>query len=345
MKLPDGLWWRLIPAALLVACKSLIPPAPPPPVPAAAPAAPPPPPGMSVEKVREELQVAPWEIALCGVRGETGASETVTARNVLAEPVTVNAIEVLGEAAPAFKIVGRPVLPTVIPAKGSLSVDVSLQPPGDFAPGLKRGIVRFQTGLSAEDGPAADLYALVTRGRKPDDEPPLQEIVESLSYGVDVGGRTLQLPKQADQIAVPFFQRANKAPVAINPVARFSADGRVPFGYFLPGNSLKNVDRRRLAVLPEGQHQTLNPPVEPGGFTSFDPGETRFGIWMGPDERVVYSESRRNRGKPRGLARIYPLKARGGAAVADAYLIAFGDEDRADYQDAVFVLWNVKLTQ
>src|SRR3954469_21917838 len=115
MKLPDGLWWRLIPAALLVACKSLIPPAPPPPVPAAAPAAPPPPPGMSVEKVREELQVAPWEIALCGVRGETAASETVTARNVLAEPVTVNAIEVLGEAAPAFKIVGRPVLPTVIP--------------------------------------------------------------------------------------------------------------------------------------------------------------------------------------------------------------------------------------
>ena len=344
MKLPDVLWRRVIPALLLAGCKALVPPAPPPAV-AVAPAAPPPAPGMSVEKVREELQVAPWEIALCGVRGETGASETVTARNVLDQPVTVNAIEVLGEAAPAFKIVGRPALPTVIPAKGSLSVDLTLQPPADFTPGLKRGIVRFQTGLTAEDGPAADLYALVTRGRNPDDEPPLQEIIESLSYGVDVGGRTLKLAKMADQTAVPFFQRANKAPVAINPVARFSADGRVPFGYFLPGNSLKNVDRRRLAVLSEGNHQTLNPPVEPGGFTSFDPGETRFGIWIGPDEHVVYSEARRNRGKPRGLARIYPLKARGGAAVADAYLIAFGDEDRADYQDAVFVLWNVKLTQ
>jgi hypothetical protein len=101
-------------------------------------------------------------------------------------------------------------------------------------------------------------------------------------------------------------------------------------------------DLRRLAVLAEDQNHTLNPLVEPGGFTSFDPGETHFGIWMGPDEHVIYSEDRRNKGKQRGQARVFPLKARGGAPIADGYLIAFGDEARGDYQDVVFVLWNVK---
>jgi hypothetical protein len=186
----------------------------------------------------------------------------------------------------------------------------------------------------------------VTRGRDPDAEPPLQDVIESLGYAVDVGGRTLRLPKAAaDEAPAVFFRRARTAPVAINPVARFSADGRVPFGYFIPGNSLKNVDRRRLAVLAEGQHQTLNPAIEPGGFTSFDPGDTRFGIWMGPDERPTYSEARRNRGKQRGLARVYPLRTRDGAPVEDAYLIAFGEEARADFQDLVFVLWNVKPSE
>jgi hypothetical protein len=344
----DRLRWRtVIPLWVLTGCSTLTTPGPVKP-PASQPApAPVAPPGMSVEKVREELQVAPWEIAVCGVRGEPGPTETITARNIVDRPVTITAIQVMGEAAPAFKIDGRPSLPATVPAKGSLSVELTLQPPADATPGLKRGVLRFQTGATLEDGPAADLAALVTRGREPDAEPPLQEIIESLGYAVDVGARTLKLPKVTQEgaagagTAIAFFKRARTAPVAINPVARFSADGRVPFGYFLPGTSLKTVDQRRLAVLAEGQHQTLNPSIEPGGFTSFDPGDNRFGIWMGPDERVTYSETRRNRGKQRGLARVYPLRARGGAAVADTYLIAFGEEARADYQDVVFVLWNV----
>jgi hypothetical protein len=300
----------------------------------------------SVEKEREELQVAPWEIAVSGVRGETGPTETVTARNLIDRPVTINSIQVMGPVAALFKVTGLPALPTVVPAKGSVSVDVALGPPADAEPGLKRGVLRFQTGFSAEDGPAADLFALVTRGREPEAEPPLQEIIESLGYAIDVGARTLKLPvtpsPTGDQVAAPFFQRARKAPVAINPVARFSADGRVPFGWFQKGASASPDDLRRLAVLSEGQNHTLNPAIEPGGFTSFDPGDNLFGIWIGPDERVTYSEDKRNKGKQRGLARVYPLKARGGAPVADGYLIAYGEEARGDYQDVVFVLWNVK---
>ena len=343
----DGRWVGVIPW-LLSACGTLAPPspakAPSPPAPAAASAEP-----MSVETVREQLQVAPWEVAVSGVRGEPGPTETVTARNLIDRPVTITSIKVVGAAAPWFALQGLPALPATVPAKGSVSVELALQPPADATPGSGRAVLRFQTGVAAEDGPAADLSALVTSGREPDAEPPLQQIIETLGYAVDVGGPGLRLPEPpaatGDQVTGTLFQRAREAPVAINPVARFSSDGRVPFGYYLPGASPTKADPRRLAVLAEAQHQTLNPLIEPGGFTSFNPGETRFGIWMGPDKRVTYSEPGRNRGKTRGLARIYPLKARGGAAIPDAFLVAFGEAARADYQDVVFVLWNVKLAE
>jgi hypothetical protein len=296
---------------------------------------------------REQLQVAPWEIALSGVRGEAGPTEMITARNLVDRPVTISAISVTGAEASCFSLKGVPALPVTLPAKGSVTVELGLQPPADAVPGLKRALLRFQTGAAAEDGPAADLSALVTAGRTPETEPPLQQIVETLGYAVDVGSRTLRLPYPpaagGDQVPATLFQRANKAPVAINPVARYSADGRIPFGYYLP-KSPKDADVRRLAVLSEAQHQTLNPAIEPGGFTSFDPGETRFGIWLGDDERPTFSEAQRNKGKARALARVFPLKARGGSAIPDAYLLTFGDAARGDYQDVVFVLWNVKLT-
>jgi hypothetical protein len=57
----------------------------------------------------------------------------------------------------------------------------------------------------------------------------------------------------------------------------------------------------------------------------------------------VYSDVRLNTGKPKRGIRLYPLRARNGAAIAHAYLLAIADPMRGDFQDAVFVLWNVRL--
>ncbi len=314
----------------------------------------------AVEKVREQLQVAPWEIVLSGVRGEPGPTETVTARNLVDRPVTVSSIKLMGEAAPLFTVKDAPALPVVIPARGTLSVEVALGAPVTAEAGLKRAVLRFQTGDAADDGPAADLSALVLSGREPEAEPPLQQVVESLGFAIDVGGAGLQLAAdKGEQITrTALFERARPGPVALNPVARFSTDGAVAYGFYLAGNSLKEVDTRQLGVISAGQNQTVNPGLEPDAITSFDPsageagaGEAgagtavRFGVWMdgleGGDR--VYTENRRNRGENRAAARVFPLRARGGAPIPDAYLIAFGNAARADFQDGVFVLWNVKL--
>ena len=57
---------------------------------------------------------------------------------------------------------------------------------------------------------------------------------------------------------------------------------------------------------------------------------------------MLYSDDRRNGGPDRHAARVFPLRARGGAPVANAYLVAFRDGGDEAFQDYVFVLWNVK---
>ena len=94
-----------------------------------------------------------------------------------------------------------------------------------------------------------------------------------------------------DEVAVPLFTRATPTLVALNPVARFSADGPRPFGPY----TLKSAARQgyvavpqTLATLAEGQHQTLNPELEGGGDASFDPGAAVFGLWVRAGKRTIY---------------------------------------------------------
>ena len=78
--------------------------------------------------------------------------------------------------------------------------------------------------------------------------------------------------------------------VALNPVARFSADGPRPFGHYTVKAGA--MTPQMLATLAEGQHQTLNPDLESGGNASFDPGDEVFGLWVRAGKRTVYGSVR-----------------------------------------------------
>jgi hypothetical protein len=299
----------------------------PPPPPAA------PPPGTEVEKMREQLQVAPWDLVLCAARGAGSVDESVTARNLTEEPVEVRAIFVTGEEGGLFRVANLPALPATLAPKGSTSVSVILAAPAATRLGVHRALLRFQTGPTPDDGPGVDLAALVTLGREGPSEPPLEQVVEALGDG----------KRRSDEVDAPLFQRASAAPVAVNPVARFSADGTLPFGHYeITGSGAGEAVNHEMARLVAGQNQTLNPDLEPGGQTSFDPGDAPFGLWVKSGKRMLYSEDARNGGVIRHAARIFPLRARGGAPVPNAYLVAFEESTDGDYQDCVFVLWNVK---
>src|SRR5688572_18626725 len=115
-------WLGLLGALVSASCASTPPPADP------APAARRPELGFGVEKMREELQVAPWEIAFSGVRGEGGMQETVTVRNLVDRPIELRAVQVVGDGAQLFALLDLPPLPAVIPAKRSLSVGLAFRP-------------------------------------------------------------------------------------------------------------------------------------------------------------------------------------------------------------------------
>ena len=303
--------------------------------------------GMRVEKVREELQLAPWDLAFSAIRGTGVATETVTARNLTDEPVTVRALPVLGDGAPPFELRNPPKLPAIVPPKGQLSVEVTFAPPASAPLGVHRALLRFQTGPTPEDGPGTDLSALATVGRAGDHEPTLAEVVEALGYAVDVRSARAAGPAPAtadhpdgDEVPVQLFTRASPSVVALNPVARFSADGPRPFGPYMV--KAGGMTPQMLATLADGQHQTLNPDLESGGNASFDPGDAVFGLWVRAGKRTVYTEDHRNSGNDKHAARVFPLHARGGAPIPNAYLVAFRDGADDAFQDYVFVLWNAK---
>ncbi len=338
--------------ALLVAALGCAPAAtqsPPPPVAPPRPAADE---GSRVEKVREELQLAPWDLAFSAVRGTGVATETVTARNLTDEPVTVRALPVLGgDGAPPFELRSPPKLPAIVPPKGQLSVEVTFAPPASVALGVHRALLRFQTGPTPEDGPGTDLSALATVGRPGDHEPTLAEVVEALGYAVDVRSARAAGPAAApaaggagrpdgDEVLVPLFIRAAPSVVALNPVARFSADGPRPFGPYTV--KAAGMTPQTLGTLADGQHQTLNPELDSGSNASFDPGDAVFGLWVRAGKRTVYTEDQRNSGTDKHAARVFTLHARGGAPIPNAYLVAFRDGGDDAFQDYVFVLWNVK---
>src|SRR3954469_24945317 len=93
------------------------------------PRAPQPDAGTELKKVREALQVTPWELVFSGVRGGVGGAETVSARNLIDRTVEVRAIAVVGEDAGLFRLRELPELPAHVLPKKQVSVSVAFAAP------------------------------------------------------------------------------------------------------------------------------------------------------------------------------------------------------------------------
>ena len=326
----------LVPAFFVASCATK---APPRPVVKAEPALPPP----RVEKVREPLEVTPLELHFSGLRGKATASESVAIKNSSNDAAQISDLRVVGTHVATFKIANAPLLPVVLQPGTSFSFDVVFEPAADAEPGVHRARVRIVRSED-DDGPPCDLTGLVSKGTQPADEPPLQQILEALGYDVDVGSQTLTLPPgpalAGDEVKAPRFQRAKPGSVGYYLIASYAADEDSLFGYDLVKGK-KAVDHN-IGAVAKGHHQTLNPELDGESQTSFDPGEAAFGLYVKIGRRVLYSDSALNAGPHKHAARVYPLRSRGRTPVQDAYVVAFDEDGNGDFQDYVFMLWNVQ---
>jgi hypothetical protein len=299
-----------------------------------------------LEKMREPLEVLPLELFFSGVRGAAKASESVTIGNTGDRSVAVSDLVIVGAQAGTFKLSDMPPLPVLLRPGLSVTVAVGFAPPADAAAGVHRARLRIVRS-GDDDGPPCDMSALVTKGADLASEPPLPQILDTLGYAPDVGptgpATVASDAKTGGEIKSGLFQHAKTGSVGLYVVARYSQDETSSFGAYTVERG-KPVTRP-MGSIAKGHNQTLNPELAGEGQTSFDPGETAFGIFVKLPKRTLYSEDQRNSDAAKHAMRVYPLLSRGGARVPDALLVVVDEDGDGDFQDYVFTLVNVKPAQ
>ncbi|MEO8109069.1 MAG: DUF1080 domain-containing protein [Ginsengibacter sp.] len=222
-----------------------------------------------------------------------------------------------------------------------------------FAPSMDfTGIARATLQVKNSSGRtfAINLTGLSTKGLEGENEAPLSMIVDALGYKTDVGWTGLanhSRPElQGNEIPYQLFHKATKGKVEMIPVARYSPDFELPFGYYIDKNEAP--DKHEVGVLAKAgtypEHQILFPAIASGGH-SFDPGDNSFGFYATGPTHTAYSEDVWNMlffpANAVRATRIYPLKNANGNLLNNTYLVCFEEAKNGDFNDYVFLVKNI----
>uniref|UniRef100_UPI0023ED937A PKD domain-containing protein n=1 Tax=Eudoraea chungangensis TaxID=1481905 RepID=UPI0023ED937A len=194
------------------------------------------------------------------------------------------------------------------------------------------------------------LHGLKKAGYEGNQEPPLQDVVDALGIGIDVGWTSLSNGTNpapvGDELEDERWVKAGNEPVTLVSVGRYSPAETLPFGWYT--NIDGSITTNEVGVQADGidNAQTLFPILE-SGDTSFDPQGAVFGIYTESNffNRFNYTEDGLNAIQTSGVThrtRIYPNRDRDGNPIENSYLIAFEDAANGDYQDYLFILSNVE---
>jgi len=291
-----------------------------------------------------DIDLSRPEAVFSGVRGTTGVAQKVVLKNNGDAPLVVTNLAVVGAYRNAF-VLSSPQLPLIIaPGKGN-TLEVQFAPRRTQV-GVLRAALRLSSNDPDESRLVVGLYGLSARGEQGSGEPPLQAIVRTLGYAVNVGRRGLILGTRpapiGDEVRVSLFHKAGSGPVTLTPVARYSPDDPLPYGTYTVAS--KPV-RKTVGTIATGFEQSLNPATESGSRTNFEPDGSPFGFYVGSTgyaAHKTYTQDALNAGPVAHAVRVYPLKNRRGQRLANSYLLAFEPASNGDYQDYVFVVTNVK---
>ena len=305
----------------------------------------------------------------------SGPTRTFQLRNAGTTPATVNLA--IGGATPVgFAITAPTGGAATIAAGGNLAVSIQFtanrlpDSGATAAPAADNGGVAVSATITAAAGAGAAvlrLYglAMTEAGAIAGGEATLGQVLATLGYAVDIGDAlrsrlaagTAAMPPAGAEVYVPRFTKASDGPVTLTPVARFSPDGPMPYGYYTAASPscpnttncrmVGTMDRSSDANTSFGARMLL-PPVTATANGEFDPGTAPFGIWAFTEQtsmgygNYAYSDDGLNTPANRHRFRVWPLRDRAGAAVPNSYLLGCEEAANGDYQDYVFVISNVR---
>ena len=278
------------------------------------------------------------ELIFSSVKDTSSDTQHITLKNVGNAPLDLEALALAGPDAGAFTLT-VPQLPQQLAPGRALEAAIA------FVPGSAGSKTAQLTIVSSDvQAPAINLYGLGSEGEQGDNEPPLQQVVDTLGYDVNVGATSLSLgggdEAIGDEVLAPLFEKAGSGPVTLEVVARYSPEEALPYGFFtLDAAEPVTQEVGRIAA---SETQKLLPAREAGEAT-FDPGLQPFGIYGEAGSETQYSLDGLNRGDIRHALRVYPLKDRSGTPIPNSFLIGLEEAQNGDYQDALFVINNVNV--
>ncbi|MGJ8725292.1 MAG: hypothetical protein ACSHYB_12100 [Roseibacillus sp.] len=225
-----------------------------------------------------------------------------------------------------------------------------------FQPTVERGFFSAELVVGAGEGAQViQLRGVAIKALEGKNEPPLQEVLDSLGAGIDVGGAMLSLSTSektiGDSVSATRFEPVKGGSVKLTPLARYSPPGVTPFGLAIEeGKVLRLETVGELGATSKERpdaHQTLRPPLSGGQavVTLAEPPK-RFGLFLKAHRYTSLTFPGRSEGATiEHTARIYPVKMFQGKAVKDAYVVGFEEASNGDYQDAVFLIEGVKAVK
>jgi hypothetical protein len=221
--------------------------------------------------------------------------------------------------------------------------------PVDHFIGIARATVVMKE-LSGKKLSSLQLTGLSTKGLEGANEAPLSLIADALGYRINIGWDSLDnntLPNlMGEEISSAQFKKAGPGKVEMLPVARYSPDFALPFGYYINASSAPQKKQVGVLALKDNypQHQTLFPAIASGG-SSFDPGQGSFGFYADGPTHTAYSEDVWNTSFYPANAvhamRIYPVKDASGKLLPHTYLLCIEEAKNGDYNDYVFLVKNI----
>ena len=286
------------------------------------------------------LSASPTELIFDTVRNNKTLSQTFKVTN---QSDSVIQITDIVSSSDKFTLSSFDQLPISLAQGQTIEVGVLFEP--GSALGVLNGTISLMNKRSIYL--TLSVYGLSTKGFEDIREPTLTDVVTALGYDIDVGWTGLHsditAPMQGDEINIPLFQKADTGSVHVVPLARYSPQEVLPYGYYTKNHETPVSVQLGALADSKGEHQTLFPALLEGG-TSFNPKNASFGIYVYSNKfkRSIYTEDLLNHPKIYHRSRIYPLRNRQGQNIANSYLICFEDASNGDYQDYVFLISNVR---
>jgi len=297
------------------------------------------------------LTATPDRIVIGTTPGAAKAAQ-LTLQNTGGSTVSLQSLNVTGDGAGAFSVSGATV-PMDIAAGASATVSVTF----NGAAGVSKASLAAVTAGGTTDVPLGGLAIPANT------EPSLQWIFDVHNIPVNAGNPDPSKkdfpasPSAGDEIAVQSFMKAGDGPVTLQLLASYGPNFEPVSinGWYVSGNT---SSRSELFRIPQASAFSLDPPVENGGSTSFDPGSNAFGFWnewpfwetpnQGIGQYVVYQEDALNTwdtgSNGHHHVRVYPYRNPDGSQDPHAYVVTTEEAPVAvgpDYNDVVYVVRNV----